>query len=182
MTGPLPKDRLQCLRSFNADGAQPGCNRNVRHQQVRIYFEVLERWEENLCLLVRTQGSAPTIPSQFPELFEIERAFLFFLRTGCLIGRSSRLRLFSSAPIVGTTALLGGTPSPTVRIAELRFFWSFGLLAIARASKIQVDSIGPRRSWKIPARRRLKWRPAFRLRPAYRDHEPRPVVRSPLRP
>ena len=43
-------------------------------------------------------------------------------------------------PIVGTTALLGGTPSPTVRIAELRFFWSFGLLAIARASKIQVDS------------------------------------------
>jgi hypothetical protein len=91
--------------------------------------------------------STPTIPSQFPELFEIERAFLFFLRTGCLLGRSSRLRLFSSAPIVGTTALLGGTPSPTVRIAELRFFWSFGLLAIARASKIQVDSIGPRRLW-----------------------------------
>src|SRR5680860_1360177 len=54
-----------------------------------------------------------------------------------------------------------GVPSPTVRIAELRFFWSFGLLAIARASKIQVDSIGPRQSSQIPGRRRLKWRPAF---------------------
>ena len=100
--------------------------------------------------------STPTIPSQFPELFEIERAFLFFLRTGCLLGRSSRLRSFSSAPIVGTTALLGGTPSPAVRIAELRFFWSFGLLAIARASKIQVDSIGSRRSWQIPGRSATK--------------------------
>jgi len=95
--------------------------------------------------------STPTIPSQFPELFEIERAFIFFLRTCCLLGRSSRLRLFSSAPIVGTAALLCGTPSPAVRIAELRFFSSFGLFAIARASKIQVDSIGRSRSGKFRA-------------------------------
>jgi len=90
-------------------------------------------------------GSNPRTQN-YPELFEIERALFFFLRTLCLLGRSSRLRLSSSAPILGTTALLGGTPSPTVRIAELRFFWSFALLAIARASKIQVGSFGPRRS------------------------------------
>jgi len=44
-----------------------------------------------------------------------------FLRVFCCLTRSSRLRAPTSLPALGATALLAGTPSPAVRIADLRF-------------------------------------------------------------
>lgn len=66
----------------------------------------------------------------YRESLEIKRAPLLSLRTRCLLRGPSRSRVSSSAPTLGTEALRGGTPSPIVRIAALRFARSFGLFAI----------------------------------------------------